>query len=297
MWRKVNTADKPLIIYPGELPTRLYRYRSIRPATLDRLIESEIIGEIIYLAGLKELNDPDEGRFHVKFDGTYSEILEFWRKALRATDSSLTAERVEAIAASNTNDVIKAGYVTPVGVASYTRHVLEHVVRVACFTKLPLNYSMWANYAKYFDPTTGSSDHGGLCIEYQCNESWRCLNLHPVDYGDAIPVLNAVERNELNLVKTVYMKSTEWRCEEEWRIMSTLQAMPPFSNNSTENAKVKVENGVTGILFGLNTPDSVIETIIARVRSVKPTIPFRRVTKNPVTFARELIELSSPGSP
>jgi len=62
MWRKVNTADKPLIIYPGELPTRLYRYRSIRPATLDRLIESEIIGEIIYLAGLKELNDPDEAR-------------------------------------------------------------------------------------------------------------------------------------------------------------------------------------------------------------------------------------------
>ena len=94
MWRESNPSDKPLITYADELPNRLYRYRPVKPKTLDRLIDSEIIGGIIYLAGLKELNDPDEGRFLVKFDGSYSQIVDFWRKALQTTDPTEVAPLV-----------------------------------------------------------------------------------------------------------------------------------------------------------------------------------------------------------
>ena len=150
---------------------------------------------------------------------------------------------------------------------------------------------MWANYAKYWNPVTGPLDHGGLCIEYRCNDSWRGLNLHPVEYSDVIPELNVVERSELNLVKTLYMKSSEWRGEEEWRVMSTLQTKPPFPQNFATNSKIKLENGVTSILFGLNTPDSVIDEVTTRVRKAKPEIAFRRVSRNPITFARQLTDL------
>ncbi|UUZ75877.1 DUF2971 domain-containing protein [Polaromonas sp. P1(28)-13] len=217
--------------------------------------------EVVHLAGLKDLNDPDEGRFVVKFKGSYSEILDFWRAALRATDPTLASEEVEAIAKSNTDEVVRSGYAPQERVVAFTRHVIEHVVRVACFTKLPLNYSMWSNYAKYFDPVAGPLDHGGICIEYRCDDSWRGANLHPVKYSDALPEINAIERSELNLVNTVYMKTKEWRCEEEWRIMSVIQSTPPFPANFAANSKIKIENGVSSVIFGLNTPDSVIDEI------------------------------------
>ena len=292
MWREADPLDRPLITYSGKLPDRLYRYRSVNVANVDRLIDSEIIEGIIYLAGLKELNDPDEGRFLVKFDGDYARIVEFWRKALRSIDPTLDPAAIEVIANANADDVVKAGYVAPEGVANYTRHVLEHVIRIACFTELPLNYSMWTNYAKYVDPVNGIIDHAGVCIEYQCDDNWRGLNLHPVEYSDTIPELNVVERSELSLVKTLYSKSEEWRCEEEWRIMSTLQTKPPFPKNFAANSRIKLEGGVTGVLFGLNTPDSLIDEVIKRVRGANLSIAFRRVTRNPITFARQLTDLA-----
>jgi hypothetical protein len=294
LWREVQPAETPLITYDGEFPRRLFRYRSVEPSKLDRLIESEIIGEAIYLAGYKQLNDPDEGRFLVKFDGSFEEIVEFWRKALSKTDPTLDPSRREAIALSNAHEVVKSGYTAPDHVVSYTRYILEHLIRVACFTRLPLNYSMWANYAKYTDPVNGAVDHGGLCIEYECNESWRLLNLHPIEYSDAIPELDVVARSELNLVRTIYKKSAEWRCEEEWRIMSTLQAKAPFGPNFDMNSKVRLENGVKGVIFGLATPPAVIDEITTRVRKAKPAITFHRVTRNPATFARQLTELPAP---
>lgn len=150
---------------------------------------------------------------------------------------------------------------------------------------------MWANYAKFVHPENGPIDHGGICIEYQGGEHWRSTTMHPVEYSDTIPKINLVKRDESELVKAAYMKSMEWRCEDEWRIAYVIQSTTPFPDNLTLNSKIRVENGVTGIIFGKNTPDWVVEKIRAIVSVAKPNVLHKKVILNLWTLKRELIEL------
>lgn len=291
MWTKANPNTKMLISYSGNFPEKLYRYRTVSPANLDRLINFEIIEEAIYLAGLKDLNDPDEGRFLIKFEGSRTEIMEYWRESLKSSRPILSIAEIENEAESRTEELIRLRYVVPEHTLRFTRYVLEHVLRVACFTTQPVNYSMWANYAKYVHPTDGPIGHGDVCLEYYCDEAWRSGNLHPVEYSDAVPEINVIKRDENELVKAIYLKSTEWRCEEEWRIMSIIQSMPPFPDNLTANSKIKLKNGIASVIFGLNTPRALIEKIQAKVSAAKPKISFRQVVRDPKTFNRKLCDL------
>jgi hypothetical protein len=292
MWTPIDTQSKKLITYEGELPTHLYRYRSLSLNTLDRLIDFEIIEESIFLAGLADLNDPDEGRFTLNFQGSHEEILEYWHKALKSTAPHLSANEIAIIANANTNELLSNDLQIPERVITHTRFVLEKVLRVACFTTHFQNYSMWAHYAKYIDQKGNHHGHGGICIEYQCDDDWRHLGLHPVEYADTVPNIRAVSRNESDLVKAIYMKSSEWRGENEWRIMSVLQALPPFPSNFTANSKIKLENSVQSVIFGMNTPNDLIKEITNRVRAKKPMIAFKRINNDPTTFKRTLVDLA-----
>lgn len=291
MWTKANPNAKMLISYSGSFPEKLYRYRTVSSANLDRLVNFEIIDEAIYLAGLKDLNDPDEGRFLIKFEGSRTEIMEYWKEAMKSSYPAWSIAEIESEASSYTERVISSGYIIPEHVVHFTRYVLEHILRVACFTTQPVNYSMWANYAKYIHPTDGPIEHGGICLEYYCDEAWRCGNLHPVEYSDTIPEINVTKRDENELAKVVYKKSREWRCEEEWRIMSIIQSMPPFPDNLTANSKIKLENSIASVIFGLNTPKELIEEIRARVSAAKPKILFKQVVHDPTTFNRQLRDM------
>lgn len=291
MWTPIDTHSKKLITYEGEFPAHLYRYRSLSLNLLDRIIDFEIIEEAIFLAGLADFNDPDEGRFTLNFQGSRDEILDYWRKAIKSIEPHLSANEIEIIANSNTDELISNNFQIPERVITHTRYVLENVLRVACFTTQFMNYSMWANYAKYIDQEGGHLGHGGICIEYECDEGWRHSGLHPVEYTDTVPDIRAVSRNEFDLVKAIYMKAPEWRGEDEWRMMSVLQALPPFPSNFTANSKIKLENSIQSVIFGINTPSELIKEITIRVRAKKPMIAFKRVIRDPTTFARTLVEL------
>lgn len=293
MWKEIKNSEPLMMEYMGALPNKLYRYRSIDPNVMnERLINFEILEEGIFLAGLKDLNDPDEGRFLMEFAGTRAEIYSFWKDAIQSTQGNLPTLKIHSQAKSNTDSVLKNGGRVPENVVKHTRNVLENIVRVASFTTDPVNYSMWANYAKYFHPVEGAIDHAGICIEYECDKNWLPLNLHPVEYSDMLPILNPVRLSVEELVKTLYMKTREWRGEEEWRIMSLIQAYPPFPINLTTNSKVKISGSITGVIFGIKTPKEAIKEIIKRVSLEKPDILFKKINLNPTTYRRELVLLS-----
>lgn len=288
MWVARDRAEKPLVSYSGSLPPNLYRYRSVSPDNLDRIIDFEIIEEGIYLAGLKDLNDPDEGRFLVIFEGTREEIAAYWKQTLASARLEAPSSAIDQLAYKHTDEIIRKDRHIPKHVIAYTRHVFGHVLRVACFTTLPTNYSMGANYARYSDGTTAEINHGGICIEYRCDDSWRNVNLHPVMYSDDVPKINPVSRNESEFIKAIYSKSSEWRCEDEWRIFMIIQSMPPFPKNLTANSKLRAEGSVSGVIFGLQTPDHIVEEVLKRVKQSGATISFRRVVHDPTTYQRVL---------
>ena len=224
-WTERDPNQKSYLTYQGELPPSLFRYRTVRPDTVDRLIDFEIAQEGIYLSAL---NDPDEARFSVRFAGSNENIVSYFWRGIRQSQPFLSDEAVMAIAQKNFQELRGNNFVPPDYVVHDMRHSLMHVLRVACFTTSPTNFSMWANYAKHMDAGGKVTDHAGICIEYRCDESWRGSALHPVHYSDDVPEINPVEGNEEAFAKVLYMKSREWRGEQEWRISSVLQTSPPF---------------------------------------------------------------------
>lgn len=286
-----DDGSKKYIAYSGALPSRLYRYRSVTPETLDRLINNEIIEESIYLAGLKDLNDPDEGRFRLNFGTSHNDIVRYFREAYTNAFPGTSADQVESQAKAHADELEAANFDAPDRVVNYMRPIFEQLIRVACFTTQPTSYLMWANYAKHLDTTGVSIDGGGICIEYLCDEGWRETTLHPVKYSNTVPEINVVTREEYELVHAMYSKAEEWRCEDEWRITSVIKAMPPFPTNLTANSQIKLEGAVLGIIFGLKTPEATIEAFVSRLRPIRPKLLFKRVVRDSRTFERKLVEL------
>lgn len=287
MWIPDN-GTKKYISYDGPLPSSLYRYRSVSPKNIERLIDFEIAEEAIFLAGLKDLNDPDEGRFTINFGEDYNEILKYWQRAIARTHPELPFLDVFMQAKSNADQLVATDYLVPDGTIAYTRDVLEQLVRVACFTTQPTNYSMWANYAKQFDENGSALDHGGICIEYQCDEGWRSTTLHPVAYADLVPEISVTKEYESELVRAMYSKAREWRCENEWRITSIIDARPPFPANLTGNSQMKIAGAVQSVIFGLKATDSMMNMFISRLKPVRPNLLFKRVVRDARTFERKL---------
>ena len=225
------------------------------------------------------------------FGRDYDEVLKYWQRAICNTVPSMPFSEVYLQAKANADQLAASGYKISDDLVVYIRNVLEQLIRVACFTTQPTNYSMWANYGKYLDENGISFDHGGICIEYKCDENWRRTTLHPVQYSDRIPEIEVVKRMESDLVQAMYAKSREWRCEDEWRITSVINARPPFLPIISGNSKMKFEGAVLGVIFGLKSSDDMIEEFTSRLRHERPDLLFKRVVRDVRTFERKLIEL------
>ncbi len=291
MWEKLNPDAEPLLKHSTPFPEFLYRYRSISPRTIERTIDFEIINESIFLAGLDDLNDPDEGRFIIQFEGSRRDIYRYCLKALETTAANIPiGDRIQ-IAKQRATEIFSAGMQPTADRVHELRQAIGKTLRVACFTTLPTNYSMWANYAKHMREDASSIDHGGICIEYRPDESWKTINLGPVVYSDDVPRVNPALRNEADIVSTVYKKSLEWRSESEWRVFMRIDCLPPFPKNLNTNSKIRIEGGVTGIIFGLKTPDEVVREVSRRAREKHPKISLRRLVHDPLTYRRVLLDL------
>lgn len=291
MWKPNDSSKKNFITYNGLLPDNLYRYRSISEKNIDYIVDFEILEEAIYLAGLHELNDPDEGRFKIIFPKSRREIHSYFKRTLAKQFEKLTEKEILEISKNYTNETISLGYRPPERAIKYTRSVIEKIVRVACFTTDPTNYLMWATYAKFHRENEKSIEHAGICIEYSCDESWRSTTLHPVKYSKDIPEINIIANDESEMIRAFYAKSPEWEAEAEWRVAYTIHAQPPFPENFTANSKIKLEGAVKAVIFGSRTPESIINKIQDRVLSKNSKIEFKKITSDILTLERKIISL------
>lgn len=287
-WKQSAVNQKHYLTYNGDIPEYLYRYRSLTPKTIDRVVNTEIIEEVVYLPSMQQLNDPDEGRFQISFPHDKRKLLNFWRKAIKKTHPEASEHLVNNEARELTQRVIELNYVPPRHVAEHTRYVIGNVIRVACFTTQPTNFSMWANYAKLTTESGDTLGHAGVCIQYQCDDSWKSRGLHPVAYTDDVPVVDPTKQDEESFAKVMYTKSREWRGEAEWRISSVLKVLPPFPENLHTNCKVRIKNSVTAVIYGMNTPGYLQDQISERLQKAGAHAKQYKVVRNPDTFVRQL---------
>ena len=110
----------------------------------------------------------------------------------------------------------------------FIRKGLSKKFRVSCFSTSPFMNRMWA--AQY------ANNHKGFCIEYEIPEYSQVYvnifhNLFPVIYSDVrVGILDEClkyiqDESDQELVQKIYkygilMKSTDWKDQNEWRLVS-----------------------------------------------------------------------------
>ena len=271
--------------FDGTLPPFLYRYRKIEIDKLERLIEFEVVEEAVFLAGIGQLNDPDEGRVRWILDGPQEAIYEQLKGVITKQNPTMSRVAIKRQAHETTKTIIEEGRVIRPSIINQFNLFISNLVRVACFTTHPANKPMWSHYGKFIDGSN-TIEHGGICIEYNCGENWRDAGLYPVSYSLDRPFINMIgseyERG-LQLTKAMFVKDPKWSYEDEWRIVAYMEMNSSYPANLDINSKLQFEDGVSSVIFGLNAKDNIIEHVHNILHAHGRNVPLKKIIRDPST--------------
>ena len=276
-WKK-NKSTVGYLNYQGAIPSILYRYRSIDESNLERTI-TEIAAEEIWLSGLIEVNDIQEGAVEFIVDGDETRIKRLWSEVLQSQrtyhDPLAYARDVDFY---TKRTLLNAPAVPEEFSSLYRRVLVERAIRVACFTEDAFNAAMWTHYSKYKSKDGRSADAGGLVIGYSgLIDIAQELNLAPIVYDDSILKINPLSVSESDLVKTFYRKSKNWSYEREWRISQVLElhSEDDVKVGYDRNSKIRLKNSILSVYFGWNAPSPLRDHIRNEVRRGGKTLDFK----------------------
>jgi hypothetical protein len=273
--------------YQGTLPHFVYRFRPLSNTTgsfdhFETRLSYEVGQSKIFLAGAHEQNDPEESSPDIRLIGSEGEIFKYLKER-QSRDSPSFAVLLE--------HVLSSGGYLPDALMDLIMPVYSRQVRLASFTTNPLNSVMWSHYAKW----QGGDivvPHGGICIQYACDEGWRRAGLRPVEYHCYRAVINLLQGEAAvrkSFEDAAYRKSPDWSYEQEWRLVSYLGLPnPPDAPLDPSNAVLGIENSITALIFGLNTPANVIEHALEICKARRPCISVFQTVRDRLQLALRL---------
>lgn len=278
--------------FSGTLPSTLFRYRSLSNDWIRERLEFEVLEEAIFLAGADTLNDPDEGRVRWAVRGSFDVAIGVVMNVLLAQNKGQNPIELIPQASAIAKAMVGSSKV-PKETAGQMHEILGKLLRIACFTTRPLNGPMWTHYGNYVDGNGGVTPHGGLCIEYEVDESWRFAGLRPVEYLESRPEINMLERGSLEaqFAHAVRVKSPDWAYEDEWRLVAYIEAKPPLPCNLATNSKLKLEGSIRSVILGLNANASIAEKVISAIQTKAPKLALKRVVRDELTGALTVLPL------
>ena len=237
--------------YTGQLPSFLYRFRPVDELCLEKLA-FEIRDSGVYLSALSDFNDPEEGRPIIRYLGPRNDIESLLKSNYLQQHPNASDSEVKDFINTAYTDIRERGFsLRPDMIETYFE-ATARLTRVACFSETPYNSVMWSHYSSYKPQDKNIVPHGGICLQYFVDDSWRDL-LRPVSYQNHRPTLNrltVVDPSDL-----VFVKGTDWDHEREWRIVQFFDAKDINHPKLNEYSKLKVDPyHLSGIIFGVNTP-------------------------------------------
>ena len=211
----------------------------------------------------KVLNDPFEIKPHLtgitpsnllisNIDLQISKmIVDEYEKLPKEIRRKISIQQLESTMRNNMGDLKNQIALSHVHILPAIQNKMEEkfneLMGILCLTESPKNLLMWAHYA---------DSHQGFVIEfdstnpyfdrrYSSEDDFRILK--KVIYSDTRPNIDVAEITNIDPFLT---KSDEWRYEEEWRIMDSLENASEIYGND-ENA-----------IHLYNFPRSLIKTVI-----------------------------------
>lgn len=139
--------------------------------------------------------------------------------------------------------------------------------RVCSLSRTWTSNLLWSHYA---------DGHMGLAIGLSLPTDLDGIEVLPVEYNDRLPELVPPVRRD-GVVQALRYKSSEWKHEEEVRLVS-------FDENRTFLSDV----GILDVIFGLRTSDDGI-ALIRRIAG--PSVRFWKVQYRPGEYALDVGDL------
>ena len=200
-----------------KLPPRFYKYQSVTTQTLANLRKRRV-----FFAHPSQFNDPFDCRVFPTVDEFNTEEARSFLQRYRSQNEAI---RNIADAAERDPSLID-DYKELVG-PGINRAVDEEMRRafsqigVCCFSSIKDSVLMWGHYA---------NGHRGFCLEFR-SDCELFEKATPVQYTSDVPrvaLSDALDGRGLDLFRQVVAtKHTQWKYEQEWRVIH-LQANSPF---------------------------------------------------------------------
>lgn len=218
-------------------PTKLYKYRTFSPHSLDALKNSDL-----FVSKAVNLNDPFECAVNVSSDEYFFESLKKQVCKAYKEKHCFSQEELEFLASAPQHDFFdfiesrSAAFSNQKGLLEkFTLAVMKdnhetmnrkisqanlNNILICALSESNDNSLMWSHYA---------NEHKGFCVEYNFaifnpapHPSWYLLN--PVIYQNHIPDFSKYYCNHdnfNNLIATyaAMVKSESWAYEKEWRLI------------------------------------------------------------------------------
>jgi len=188
-----------------DVPSQLYKYRSLRTKRDRQYTERILTHNEIYFAKYKEFNDPFDCNFHISFEGN----IIAHKSKLRKLNPDLSEAELDI---KTKNDL------QPKNIRKREKKVHKNISQInrgfGIFSMSAKrdNLLMWSHYSDY---------HRGICLEFKVIDGklFGC-DLSKVNYQEQYPDLSIYDDIDLEWMKRYWTtKGCDWRYEEEWRIL------------------------------------------------------------------------------
>jgi Protein of unknown function (DUF2971) len=229
-------------------------------------------------------NDPFDCQIRPQFDGDLATLRRHYENILKAKGVVGRAERRRQTKnVQISRSLFEKAFQLTADEIRKTRGVL-------CFSAINDDILMWSHYA---------DKHSGVCLRFDpANKFFQ--DLKPVSYTDKYPRMNFLrlveereapgaigERAREELTTKLFLtKASHWKYEREWRI-----GMFPL-NDPTVGFHPFSAEALTGIIFGVHTPEPEIERIKKRLRLSRCKPELLRAEVSRTDFALEIRQLS-----
>lgn len=216
----------------------LYKYQPLNfeDATSVHKARSLLVHSRIWAAAPETLNDPNEMRF-VPVLNTDPVLRRRWTQNnlehlahLPPAQRLLRMRQVERMK------------ITPEMTTGLQRAVNGHT-GIFSASPHPRNRLMWAHYA---------NAHRGFCVQFAPYADSLFLVAKPVIYEDQFPTVN-IPSNPTNLDEHYLRKSTDWKYEQEWRVVLPVNECAIQLQPAT----------VSGVIFGAMVKPQAIQTVLS----------------------------------
>jgi len=240
---------------PFVLPSKLYKYRSMKTWRDRRKVKDILLRNRLYFATRLGFNDPFDCRISPSWDDSTTEE---WRQTLLETHKIMPVpeewkENVEGYV----EESLKGGVNVEECKAAYER-CLDNF-RVLCLCQQPDGILMWSHYA---------NNHEGVCLEFEVRKGSFFMDAKPVQYPKDYPQFKATIGIEKLANGIVGTKAKLWEYEAEWRVGKLDQNA--LSNFPTEC--------LSGVILGCQVSDKN-EALICKwlTKRISPATLYRAV--------------------